>query len=317
MGTIKITEFVAPKPLSVEPFISHAPFKEVSANKQFVVSARIVGIDSSDKLSVELRNSANKWKTISLQRKKPYDFAAEIPGDMVTPGLLEYRIIIQKSKGDFYTFPGNNKGDPYAWDYYYNDTWQTLVVSENVPLKLFDPKTDKSDLMLYNPDWKNNSIEYITADSTDELIFKATMSKPVSGHIIGWQYYFADKVNGRKNEISLHKKLVIKARTSNIQSEQIKVALILNDGSSYAVYIELNNTFQNIEIPLSDFKKDSALLLPRPYPGFLPLYFKANTDSSFNIENAEKLEVSFGYKTPQKDPGKTCSMEIGAICLKK
>ncbi len=91
MGAIKITEFVAPKSSSVEPFISHAPFKEVSANKQFTVSAKIVGIDSSDKLSVELRNSSNKWKTIPMQKRMPYDFAAEVAADMVTHGLLEYR----------------------------------------------------------------------------------------------------------------------------------------------------------------------------------------------------------------------------------
>ncbi len=317
IGAINIKEFVAPKPLSIEPFISHTPIKEVSANKLFKVSARIVGIDSSDKLSVEFRNSSNKWKTISLQKRMPYEFVAEVPADMVTPGLIEYRIIIQKPKGGFYTFPGNYKGDPYAWDYYHNDTWQTLVVSEKVPLKLFDPKKDKGDLMLYNPDWKNNSIEYITADSTDELILKATMNKPVSDQIIGWQYYFADNLNRRRNEISSQKKLVIKARASNIQSAKMKVALILNNGSSYAVYTKLNDTFQNIEIPLSDFKKDSALLLPRPYPGFLPLYFKANTDSLFNIVNAEKLEVSFGYETPQIDPGKTRSLEIGSVWLKK
>ncbi len=247
----------------------------------------------------------------------PYDFAAEVAADMVTHGLLEYRIIIQKSKGGFYTFPGNHKGDPYAWDYYHKDTWQTIVVSENVPLKLFDPKTDKGDLMLYNPDWKNNNVEYITADSTDELILKATIYKPDSGKIIGWQYYFANNLKGRRNEISSQEKLVIKARASNIQTAKMKLALISNDGSSYAVTIKLNNTFQNIVIPLSDFKKDSALLLPRPYPGFLPLHFRANTGNLFNIVNAEKLEVSFGYEISQKYPGKPYSLEIGSVWLKK
>ncbi|MBA2561548.1 MAG: membrane or secreted protein, partial [Chitinophagaceae bacterium] len=137
------------------------------------------------------------------------------------------------------------------------------------------------------------------------------------GQIMGWQYYFADKLNGRKDEISSFNKLVIKARTDNIQPTQIKVALILNDGSSYAAYAGINNDFQNIEIPFSDLKKDSALLLPRPYPGFLPLYFKANTGRPFNVANAEKLEISFGYETSQKNSGESYSLETGCIWLKK
>ncbi len=316
-GNIRLNEFVAPTSFSEKPFVNHTPYAEVLTGRSFTITSKIVGVDSTDKIFIELRNSANQWKTIACSSNTAYDYFGVVPADIVKPGLLNYRIIIQKSKGDFFTFPGNYEGDPYAWDYYHNDTWQTLIVSEKIPLKLFDPKTDRGNLMLYNTDWKNNVIEYITADSTDQLIMKATMNKPALGQIMGWQYYFADKLNGRKDEISSFNKLVIKARTDNIQPTQIKVALILNDGSSYAAYAGINNDFQNIEIPFSDLKKDSALLLPRPYPGFLPLYFKANTGRPFNVAKAEKLEISFGYETSQKNSGESYSLETGCIWLKK
>lgn len=317
IGTINITEFVAPKSSSEEPFVNHTPNEEVLTGRSFSIKSKIVGVDSTDKIFIEIRNSSNQWKKIACNTSTFYDYVGEVPADIVTQGLLDYRIIIQKSTGDFYTFPGNYRGDPYSWDYFHNDTWQTLVVSENLPLKLFDPKADRDNLMLYNPDWKNNVIKFITADSTDQLILRATMNKSGFGQILGWQYYFADKLSWRKDEISSYHKLVIKARTDNIEGTKIKVALILNDGSCYAVYPGIHNNFQNIEIPLSDFKKDSALLLPRPYPGFLPLYFKTDTGRSFNVANAEKLEISFGYESSQKNSGRPYSLEIGSIWLKK
>ncbi len=42
---------------------------------------------------------------------------------MVLSGIINYRIMIQKEKGDTFTFPGAIKGDPYAWDEYRNESW--------------------------------------------------------------------------------------------------------------------------------------------------------------------------------------------------
>ncbi len=75
------------------------------------ISATIAGADSADKISIELRNSSNKWKTVSMIAVKPYHYSAEVPVDMVSPGILNYRIMIQK-QAETFTFPGGHKGNP-------------------------------------------------------------------------------------------------------------------------------------------------------------------------------------------------------------
>ena len=281
------------------------------------LSVKIAGVDSSDRITAEVHNSSNKWKTIAFQKKSASDYVAEIPADMITPGLLNYRIIIENKNNEYFTFPGNYKGNPYAWDYFHNDTWQTFVAPPEGALEIFNAGTDRNNLNIYNPDWRNNSFQLITAERPGHLILEMITNQPGIGKILGWQHYFADKMQGRESEISAFDKLVIRARAVNTGKLEIKLALILSDGSSLATYTTVGSGFQDLEIPLNSLKQDSALLLPRPYPGFLPLWFKSASNSTFNLREAEKLEISFGHHTSQVSPGKPFSLQIESVWLKK
>src|SRR5579875_1386628 len=134
IGAIGLKEFVAPKPFDVTPFVVHTPCYVVTAGKSFFISAKIVGIDTTDKVLLEVRNTASQWRIISLQKKTAYDYEAMAPADMVMPGAINYRIVIQRRNNSYYTFPGGYNGNPYAWDYINNNTWQTFVAAANTPL---------------------------------------------------------------------------------------------------------------------------------------------------------------------------------------
>lgn len=316
-GTISLREFVAPKPISDNPFVKHIPYTEVSAAKPFFVAAKIVGVDTADKIVVEVRTTSNLWKTIIMKATTAYDYIAQIPADIVTPGLINYRIIIQKKNGEYYTFPGNHKGNPYAWHYINNNTWQTFVAVANAPLTLFDSNTDRSTLTIYNPDWRHNTITYITADNPHQLVLKATMNKPSGKQIMGWQLYFADKLQGRLSDISSFNHLVIKARMDDAEGWKAKVTIINKDGQAFAAYVSVNNQWQDIKIPLQLLQPDSALLLPRPYPGFQPLWFKAATKGIFDIAEAEKLQITFGSDMSLNQQSKPISLEVETIYLER
>lgn len=305
-------EFFAPQPLSTEAFVVHSPHTEVSSGKSFFIAAKIVGADTADKISVELRNSSNKWRTVSLQKKTGYDYLAEVPADMVTPGVLNYRIIIQKANNEHYVFPGNHKGNPYAWDAYVNESWQTFVASEKTPLPLFNANTDRTALNVYNPDWRNNTVQYVTADKPGLLIWKATMNQPAAEQRMGWQLYIGDKLKGRAPELASFDKLIIRARTDNATPVRLKAALINANGQAFTGNVTLTHEWQDIEIPLQSLQPDSMLLLPRPYPGFQPLYFKAGVTGAFRWDDIEKLEITFGQASPQP-----LSLELESVELQK
>ena len=316
-GVLGMTEFYAPSSSSEEPFVIHEPYFEISAGKPYSLSVKITGVDSSDRITAEVRNSSNKWKTVSFQKKSSVDYDAEIPTDMITPGVLNYRIMIQKSNNEYFTFPGSITGNPYAWDYYLNESWQTFVASERGTIELFNAGGDRNNLVLYNPDWRNNVIEYVTSVKPGQLVLKMTANKLNKGQLLGFQYYFGDRIKGRSSEVSSFEDLIVWARTGNVDTLTMKVALILKDGSSYAAFFTVRDVLEEIRIPLNRMIADSVLLLPRPYPGFLPLWFKTGNTEKMDLQQAEKIEITFGHKLLDHQYGKAHIVEIESIQLVK
>ena len=301
-------EFVAPQPYSTEVFLSHTPYTEVSSGKPFTISAKVAGLDTSGKISLELR-VGQRWRNIPLLRQTAVDYSAEVPADAVVPGVLTYRIIVQKANNEYSVFPGNNKGNPYAWDNTNNETWQTIVATDKSGLEIFNTNTDRTNLLQYNPDWRNNSIRFVPAEKTSQLAVKMTAKTLTDKQVMGWQFYFGDKLKGRQSELATFSKLVIRVRT---ESPVIaKVAMITNDALCFSATINAGSEWSEIKIPLSSLQLDSSLLLPRPYPGFLPLWFKANAAGSFSLPDAEKLQiVCYGE-------GKSADIEIASAWLEK
>ena len=303
-------EFHAPSSSITEPIIIHQSLNEVSPDKPFSIFTTIAAIDTADKVSIEIRNSSNKWKTVPMQHTSSYEYKAEVPADVITPGLINYRMIVRRANGDTYTFPGGFKGNPYAWDEWRNETWQTFVATPGSPLEIFNPTSDRSRIMLYNPDWRNNTIEYITTGKPSQLVLKASMNKPDGKQFMGWQYYFSDKVAGRKEELSSFTKLVVRARAP--QNTKATISLITTGADAYATTLSLSPEWKEIEIPFASLQRSSFLLLPRPYPGFLPLRFTSPGSKQLNIADAERLEITFGEGAMA-----TVSIEVESVRLEK
>ena len=258
----------------------HQPLQEATSGKPFSISAKI-GIDTIHKITVEVRNSSNKWKTLTMQKISAYEYTTEVPADIVSPGVINYRIMVGNAKDETYTFPGAFKGDPYAWDEYRNESWQTFVAAPGSGLELFNAASDRNEVMIFNSDWRSNTAEYVATGKSKNLALKTTMNKPASGQVIGWQYYFGDKISGRESELASFNKIVIKARSA--EETKFNLSLITVNGDGYAIVVPLTKDWREIEIPISSLQKDSFLLLPRPYPGFLPLKFgSAATEPSIS-----------------------------------
>ncbi len=89
-------------------------------------------------------------------------------------------------------------------------------------------------------------------------------------------------------------KLIVKARALNDKPVKLQVALVMNNGSSFGKVIELDPEMKEHQIDLSKLKPIKTVILPRPYPTFLPLYFEHAVKEPFYIKNAESLQFSIG-----------------------
>ncbi|MFC4209574.1 membrane or secreted protein [Pedobacter lithocola] len=308
-GDILLGEFVAPKSSTEDVFVKNTAYESVSEGIAFEINTEIVGLQLKDSAFVQLNNSYNRWKTIPLTKKQEYNYIAKIPADLVEAGLIKYQIIIKKANGDYITFPANKKGNPYSWDSLESAFYQTYVAKKGSILEIFNPNIDGKNINVYNPDWGNNRVDYTSGENPTALNIKLTMNVPKS-NTMGFQYFFGDKTLGRTSEISSFKTLVIKVK-SNTDDTKIKIGLIDADANFFSTEVVVGKDVELIKIPLKDLKSDAQLVLPRPYPSFLPLYFQSSKQSSFQLKNAEKLEVTFGKNQTEKP----ISLEIASIYL--
>ena len=82
----------------------------------------------------------------------------------------------------------------------------------------------------------------------------------------------------------------------------MKVTLVTKDAVAYSAPLPLGPELQDIRIPLSAFRPDALLLVPRPYPGFLPLEYKPSNPSNLKTADTEVLQVTWEAPTPTTNP---------------
>lgn len=315
IGVIGMSEFGATKSGSPGMLLRHEPFDEVSPGRPFTITARIVGLDTG-RASLQIsRLGDGGSRNIQMVRKSPSQYIAQVPADIVTPGILNYRIILQKGN-DFAVFPGNYKENPLVWDSYNNETWKTFVAAPNGRLRIFDPTVDRS-ARIYPGFKRGFHAGYITGEKSAQLILRLSATELSGDHTIGFSHCFAEKLEGRKSELDSFSKFVLRARTTEAQPVKAKVTLINKDAFSFSAFVNLNTDFQDIEVPLDNLMQDSALLLPRPYPGFLPVWFKGAGTSSFNLPDIETIQLTIGSELSEPELKKPYSLEVESIWLQK
>ena len=290
---ILLGDFVAPPSSLKGIFVKHVAHKTASEQQDLVLHVEAFGLNKQDSIYLELNNAVGEWKTIGLKMVNDHVVTAVVPSAFIKPGLLTYKMIVKQADGNFVTFPGNITGNPYAWDKLETENYQTYIAAKNAQLEIFNPAADRNQINSYNPDWKNNKMEFTSSENPLNLELRLSMNAPEKDSLMGFQTYIADYLEGRVADLAQMKTLVIRLK-SNGSSTRVKVGLIDADAHFFSKAISANQAFQEIEIPLNQFKADQQLLLPRPYPGFLPLYYQSPTKADFDLKNMEKLEVTFG-----------------------
>ncbi len=95
-GVIYLREFVAPPPRNSEPYLVHEPCREVSSGKSFLIETRVVGLDSADRIFIQFNKLYGPSRMLPMQRKTAHGYMAAVPSELCTPGMLQYKIFIQK-----------------------------------------------------------------------------------------------------------------------------------------------------------------------------------------------------------------------------
>lgn len=142
-----------------------------------------------------------------------------------------------------------------------------------------------------------------------------SVDKLLDKQVMGLQYFCGQKTAGRPAELTDFHKLVLHARTDQAAPVRVRVALITTTGAAWVATVDVKSSWQPVEIPLSSLQPSAALLLPRPYPGFLPLWFQVAQPGSFELRQVEKIEISLGADYPPAALSQAYSLEIKSLWL--
>jgi hypothetical protein len=307
-GSVGLYEFVAPPTPLNAPYVKHLPPREISEDRSYLITAIITGLDSSATADVELQTTP--WQTLRLQKQDANQYTVVVPANDIKKGILNYRIIIRRPNDTIYTYPGGHNGDPYAWDNHNKETYETFVVPQHAALALFNATRDRTGIQLYNPDWRSNSIQYTTTATSGQLALKLTANKPEAKQQLGFQCYVGNEIRKRQSDLDLLDQLVIRAGSTAPQ--QLHLTLVTSNGAAFTQNIPVDTAMQEIVVPLTAFKKDRMLLLPRAYPGFMPLYFRSGSAEPFSVNNLDRIQLSF---EPSKKSGVAVSIMIESVRL--
>lgn len=279
--TAGLTTFVAPAAQKKSLEIAHHPLGTATAGHPIDIHANIAGIAPGDKVMLLVNRLYGASRRIEMQGNGEGAYHATVPAELVQPGVLQYRIKVKTSE---------------------TTLWETKIVQAGSDVVLYDPATDRHAL-IYPPYRRNSPAEYVT----DSLHGNLALRFSTGGFLHETTQHFA----GRKNEDASWKQITVHAVTNSTQPVTAKLYIVDEDAFAWSATFTITSSTDGIALPLSSFRPDSLLLLPRPYPGFHPLWFDAKQTTAPDLRRIERTGILIEQNTTESP------VNISSIRLQK
>jgi len=319
-GYIKLNDFYAPETTVTKPWFKHTPEIEISENNALTIKVNYIAPNEPEKIQLAVY-AGSKSEIFDMVNIVGYDYSAVIPAEMIKTGFLSYHIIVQHQEDHHTTYPADKIGRPMDWSFYDNRTYKVRVVPNSNPIHLFNASKD-TDLLVR--EWRK-SFQLVPTKNEGEAEYQMNLeklfevdaenlnAKPIYDY--SFKHFILDKIEGRKNDLSLMKNLIFKGRSLNDKPCKLQLAFVMNDGSSFGNIIEIGTESADYTIQLSELKPVKIVTLPRPYPSFLPYYFDHNLSSAFDLNKVESIQFSIGPGISENELGDKHGIAIVSLRL--
>ncbi|MBN2349580.1 MAG: cellulase family glycosylhydrolase [Bacteroidales bacterium] len=326
---IRLNEFVAPPSSLKKTIVLHTSAEEVTSGNSIQIEAKIIA--QVDPESVELCLYGRKFEPdiFTMTNKTGYTYSVTIPAEFVQEGFLHYYISV-KQNGLYTSYPSGFNGFPTDWDFYDDQAYHLRAVPPSSPIYLFDAIYDIDEVRrhwsthYWTRKWVENShlvpskvqgkaelylnIEHLFTEDPENL-------NAVKIYDCTFRHYMGDKIAARKSELANVKHLVFTGHALNNKNCKLQVALVLKNGSAFGEIITVKPEYGEYSVNMEDLKPVKLVLLPRPYPTFLPYYFEYYSNEKFNPENIESLQFSIGPGIPEDELLNTHGIAIESVRL--
>lgn len=292
---IRVNEYVAPATNLEVTLLRNLSPAEATAGMPLVLLFEAASPQPIRKIEIVLSNGGKNMTTTALQTGTN-TFKAEVPAEMTTKGFLNYQVNIDNSV-ETRSFPGGHKGASWNWENRDMGAWRIRLVSEKSPLLIWEAEQD------WNFSYKvwNRFVELMPDDYGETILTVNPADQAGSEHsntdlaqidvqYYGFKFFFGNKVAGRIAELHRKQQLAIKVENTFASTQVLEIGLIDQKGATRAGEVLAGPGEQILRIPLNTLKPAPLLVLPRPYPEFLPGEVPP-ADEAIDWSSVEMLQV--------------------------
>lgn len=323
-GALTLGEFIAPREEDKPTVVIHEPYPEAAAGRKLQIDARVVSTDVPKRVTLHIRRTG--WRrsaTYQMQRQKNYRYVSEIPAKQVKAGLLEYAIAVE-SKDKIRTFPANVRGEPSDWDFPMVRLWETLAVTEDAPIVLFDAKRDR-DRVIFADRWHpvRYRKEFVPGQTPGSVAVRVDVPDfKAEPHDVSFRHMFGHKLDARRAGLSGFDTLKVRIRAVGETTSGVEIALLEHDRSAWTTKAALSTEWQDVSIPLAKLRAGGVAVMPRDFPRIFAYWEKppagrGGGGDRLNLRELAGLQVSLGKKLLVNEGDGPFGIEIESILLEK
>lgn len=319
-GNIVLNEFAAPQSSLDRIFVSHKPV-DLPPARDYVVRAVVAAPGKIESVQVLAWLEGFRPEVVEMTHFGANNYEVKLPGEKIREGTVRYHIIV-KSESKDYTFPSGLQTRPGDWDFFDREPYVANVISDQQPLMLFNAATDAQRL---TRQWTRNSGLVPSFEPgraalhiNVERLFTRDPENPNGEAVYDYsmRYHVGRNIGSRTDALSSKKTIVFRGKSLTGLSIPVQVALVTADGHAYGGIVHLETEMKAHELRIEDLQDVELVLLPRPYPTFLPYYFENAGKSSLDLRDVEVVQVSIGPGLPDDTKEKPQGIAIEQIFLK-
>ncbi|MEP6794600.1 MAG: cellulase family glycosylhydrolase [Saprospiraceae bacterium] len=326
---IALDEYFAPVPgVSDSVFANHDYTGYWKKGKDHPVSITIAASQKPKEVLLQIVLPVEDlYKSFEMKEVRPFVYESAIPSKYYHPSeyIYQYYFEIQLDSSTYF-YPGRSSLPPekkkvWNWgsflelnrvenQFHLLDSWNFNEINKQwlpsfLDEKSFNGKTSDSTPI-------RTSI-HIKLDSLVRSDPENLLGLPTPDYTL--RHYFIDRYAGLQEEFLKKKVLVLNAKTSKGKKCHVQVSLIQKDGTGFGYTFEVNDTDELYYILLDELKPVPVVLMPRPYPTFLPYYSSVKMGDTLDMLLLESVDISIGPDIPKEDWKKPVDVFIKSVWL--
>lgn len=309
---IRLAEFAAPPSTVDATYVLHTPDRAVVADNPYRVLATIVSRDMPDSVTI-LAGSGWRTTRVPMKHRGGYTFETDVPKELIREGYFNYTIEVAIA-GLRETFPTTGPGVLNR-----RPGYRTAVLPAARKLFIFNAYEDGDQVSRV---WRPGSGLIPTGEpSRAELVTHVDRlfipdpenkeGKPI--HDYSMRFNFRPRIGSDPDQLDKFNVIFIKGRSLKETALKLQVAFITRTGATAGAIIELPANSSVVSLDKNALRPVDMVILPRPYPTFLPYYF--HNESAFHWADVETIQISAGPGLSDEDKKAGVSFAIESIWI--